>query len=272
MVDSDCLTPALPSTYQLITKYQLRNVKALGQHFIINQSLTDKIAATVMIEGKVVVEIGPGPGCLTRSILANKPKALILIEKDARFSAIYTEFMRYYKQQITVLNTDCLAVDFAKFGNDVTVISNLPYNIGTAIYAHLITLCPNVSTMALMLQREVAERIVAKAETKSFGRLAALTQVTGECQKAFLVKPSAFMPPPKVMSMVIKYQRHAQVYQSVDLAKFQQMLALIFQCKRKKLSSLKGCLPNIDKLPLGILTKRPSALSLAELHQIYQCL
>ncbi|MBT4922743.1 MAG: ribosomal RNA small subunit methyltransferase A [Rickettsiales bacterium] len=261
----------LPTTYAFIKKYNLINDKTLGQNFIINESLTDKIVSGVDIKGKVVVEIGPGPGCLTRSILKHNPKELILLEKDHRFNDIYREFTEFFDQKITVINEDCLEVDFSKFGDEVILISNLPYNISTKIYTNLLTFYPNVKIMVLMFQKEVADRIVALPGDKLFARLSAITNIVGRARKLFLVKPTAFLPPPKIMSMIIKFERLDQTYEDIDLLKFKQVSQTMFSQKRKIIAnSLKDGRFNIAQIDPIILSKRPHQLTINEIYQIYR--
>ncbi|MBT4989612.1 MAG: ribosomal RNA small subunit methyltransferase A [Rickettsiales bacterium] len=260
----------LQTTFQFIKAYNLINDKTLGQNFIINESLTDKIVSGISIAGKTVIEIGPGPGCLTRSILKQKPESLILLEKDSRFNPIYKEFEKHFEQRINVINQDCLEVDFGQFGEEVIVISNLPYNISTKIYTNILTFYPNVESMVLMFQKEVAERIVAKSGDKLFARLAAITNIIGKAKKLFIVKPTAFLPPPKIMSMVIRFDRDGHLVQHINLSKFQQVSQIIFGKKRKIIAnSLKEGNFKLEEIESEILAKRAHQLTIDEILQIY---
>jgi len=260
----------LKSTYQFIKELGLHNDKSLGQNFIINESLTDKIVANIELENKIAVEIGPGPACLTRSILKKRPKKLILIEMDSRFTSIYHELASFYQVDIDVINSDCLEVDFSGFGNEVSVISNLPYNISTQIYAKLISEYDAIKTMVLMFQKEVGDRIIAKAGDKNFARLGALTNLVGSAKKLFLVKPSAFLPPPKVMSMVIKYEKSANKSHEINAKNFQNFSKILFAQKRKVIANvLKSGNINLDNVDSEVLTKRPHQLSIDEIISLY---
>ena len=261
----------LPSTKQYILRFELLNKKSLGQNFIINDSLTDKIISKSKIKNNVIIEIGPGPGCLTRSILKQQPKKLILIEKDQRFNPIYKEFAEFFNIEIEVINADCLEINFNQFGHDLTLISNLPYNISSKIYVDLLTKYGNISNMTLMFQKEVAERIIAQTGDKNFSRLSVISQLLGKADKLFLVKPTAFLPPPKIMSMVINFERNNSKHTDINIEKFGEFTKLLFGSKRKIIKNqLKQItLNNSDQISEDILSKRPHQLSIKEILDLF---
>ncbi len=261
---------SLKSTYQFIKELGLNNNKSLGQNFIINESLTDKIVSKIDLNNKIVIEIGPGPACLTRSILKQQPRKLILVEMDERFSPIYKELSKFYGIDIEIINKDCLDVDYTIFGKEISIVSNLPYNISTQIYADLISKYRNVKAMVLMFQKEVADRIIAKSGDKNFARLAVLTNLVGSAKKLFLVKPSAFLPAPKVMSMVIKFEEGIDDFSKINLQEFQDFTKALFAQKRKVVTNaLKAININLNDIDALILNKRPHQLSMAEIKQLY---
>ena len=242
----------------------------MGQNFIINESLTDKIVSKIQLCNKIVIEIGPGPACLTRSILKQKPKKLILVEMDERFSPVYKELSEFYGIDIDIINKDCLDVDYKVFGEEISIVSNLPYNISTQIYTKLITQYQNVKEMVLMFQKEVADRIITNSGDKNFARLAVLTNLVGSAKKLFLVKPSAFLPPPKVMSMVIKYEVGDNDFSNINLQEFQEFTKALFSQKRKVVTNaLKSININLNDIDALILNKRPHQLSMTEIKELY---
>ena len=190
---------------------------------------------------------------------------------DRRFTAIYSELAKFYQVDIEVINSDCLEVDFSGFGNELFVIANLPYNISTQIYAKLISEYDAIKAMVLMFQKEVADRIIAKSGDKILARLAALTNLVGSAKKLFLVKPSAFLPPPKVMSMVIKYEKSVNISSRINAQDFQNFSKILFAQKRKVVANvLKSANVNLENVNSKTLTKRPHQLSLNEIVSLYE--
>ncbi len=178
----------LPTTSQFIKKYGLDAKKSLGQNFILDKNFTDKIAKTAISEGKsdlsgeVVLEIGPGPASLTRSILDLNPKKLLVIEKDRRCLKILEELQRFYgAEKLQIINEDALKVDELELlqladQEKFKIIANLPYNIGTLLIIRWIKIYQHISSMTLMLQKEVAQRIAAQVNEEHYGRLARMVQ------------------------------------------------------------------------------------------------
>jgi 16S rRNA (adenine1518-N6/adenine1519-N6)-dimethyltransferase len=200
----------LPPLREVIRRHDLSAKKSLGQNFLLDLNLTARIArAGGPLDGITVVEIGPGPGGLTRALLASGARRVIAIERDSRAVAALAEIEAHYPGRLTVIPDDALAVDIAPRldAGPARIVANLPYNISTALLVRWLSTepwPPWFDMMVLMFQREVAERIVAKPGEKAFGRLAVLAGWRTEAKIMFDVAPSAFVPPPKVISSVVR--------------------------------------------------------------------
>jgi 16S rRNA (adenine1518-N6/adenine1519-N6)-dimethyltransferase len=200
----------LPPLREVIRRHDLSAKKSLGQNFLLDLNLTARIArAGGPLEGITVVEIGPGPGGLTRALIACGARRVIAVERDSRAVAAIEEIGAHYPGRLTVVPGDALTVDLAP-NLDVgpaRIVANLPYNIATALLVRWLAAVPWppwFDMMVLMFQREVAERIVAKPGEKPYGRLAVLAGWRTEAKIMFDVAPSAFVPPPKVTSSVVR--------------------------------------------------------------------
>ncbi|MDG1419038.1 MAG: 16S rRNA (adenine(1518)-N(6)/adenine(1519)-N(6))-dimethyltransferase RsmA [Maricaulis sp.] len=197
----------LPPLRDVIARHELAAKKAFGQHFLLDLNLTAKIASFAGDMSRAsVLEVGPGPGGLTRAILAAGAQHLTLVEKDARFIPALEELHTAYPDQLTITENDALRTDDAALlgPGERVILSNLPYNVGTQILIKWIQADPIWWRCAvLMFQREVAERIVAKVNTKAYGRLAVLSQSRCQCQLTLRVPAAAFTPPPKVESAIV---------------------------------------------------------------------
>lgn len=199
----------LPPLRDVIQRHGLDARKALGQNFLLDLNLTQKIARTAgPLEGVTVVEVGPGPGGLTRAILALGAKKVIAVERDARCLPALAEISAHYPGRLDVIEGDALKTDFQALATDgpVRIIANLPYNVGTQLLVNWLlpqTWPPFYESMTLMFQREVGLRIVADADDDHYGRLGVLCGWRTEAHMAFDVPPQAFTPPPKVISSVV---------------------------------------------------------------------
>ncbi len=205
----------LPPLREIVAKYGLSAKKSLGQNFLFDLNLTGRIArAAGPLEEATVVEIGPGPGGLTRALLAEGAKKVIAVERDERCLAALEEIAAHNPGRLDIVVADALALDMSALLADrgveskVRICANLPYNIGTALLISWLTLAdwpPFYDRMVLMFQREVAERIVATpARRADYGRLGVLASWRCEAKILFDVPPSAFTPPPKVTSSVVQ--------------------------------------------------------------------
>ncbi|GAA4110084.1 16S rRNA (adenine(1518)-N(6)/adenine(1519)-N(6))-dimethyltransferase RsmA [Aminobacter aganoensis] len=206
----------LPPLRDVIERHGLQAKKALGQNFLLDLNLTSKVArAAGDLSGVTVIEVGPGPGGLTRALLMNGARRVIAIERDERCLAALAEVSNHYPGRLDVVSGDALKTDFAALagGEPTKIVANLPYNIGTELLVRWLTVQdwpPFYQSLTLMFQREVAERIVAKPASPAFGRLGVLAGWRTDARIAFDVPPQAFTPPPKVTSSVIHLEPRMQ--------------------------------------------------------------
>jgi len=200
----------LPPLRDVIRRHGLSAKKSLGQNFLLDLNLTARIArAAEPLDGATVVEIGPGPGGLTRALLSLGASQVIAIERDQRAVAALEEIAARYPRRLEIIAGDALAFDIAAHlgGKRARVVANLPYNIATALLVSWLTAepwPPWYDALVLMFQREVAERIVARVGDKAYSRLAVLTGWRSDAKILFDVAPSAFVPQPKVISSVVR--------------------------------------------------------------------
>lgn len=200
----------LPPLRDVIAKYELNAKKALGQNFLLDFNIIQKIALTSgPLDGQTIIEVGPGPGGLTRALLAGGAAKVIAIERDERCLPALAEIADYYPGRLEVLQGDALKVDCATLADGPTrIISNLPYNVATPLLTGWLTgndWPPFYSAMSLMFQKEVAQRITARPGDKAYGRLAVLTGWRCKADIAFNLDPQNFTPAPKVMSSVVTF-------------------------------------------------------------------
>lgn len=242
----------LPPLREVIATHDLRAKKSLGQNFLLDLNLTAKIAR---IAGDLsecdVLEIGPGPGGLTRGLLAEGARRVVAIEKDARCLPALAEIAAAYPDRLSVLNDDALAVDWAAhLKPPIRIIANLPYNVGTELLIRWLippVWPPQWSSLTLMFQREVAERIVAREGSKAYGRLAVLAQWRCEARIALNLPPEAFTPPPKVSSAVVHLTALKEPKFPTDQKVLERVVAKAFNQRRKMLrAALKGLCPDIE--------------------------
>jgi 16S rRNA (adenine1518-N6/adenine1519-N6)-dimethyltransferase len=251
----------LPPLREVIRAHGLSARKSLGQNFLLDLNLTGRIArAAGPLAGATVVEVGPGPGGLTRALLSEGAGQVIAIERDERCIAALNEIVAHEPSRLTVIAADALRFDPASAlrGARARVVANLPYNIATALLVAWLTLehwPPWYDMLVLMFQREVAERIVAAPGSKHYGRLSVLTQWRTEPRILFDVAPTAFVPPPKVTSSVVKLvPRDAPAL--CDLGALERVTAAAFGQRRKMLRQSLRALGH-DPLPLLAAAELP---------------
>jgi 16S rRNA (adenine1518-N6/adenine1519-N6)-dimethyltransferase len=241
--------------------------KSLGQNFLIDQSIIDKIINIVEIKDKSILEIGPGTGNLTKNILKKKPKKLIIIEKD---NDLAQSLKKSLDSDVKIINDDVLMIDENGLDEDVlTVFGNLPYNISTEILCNWILNIKNKNfwfdNLVLMFQKEVAERIIAKFNTKNYGRLSILSNWKLEIEKICDVKPSSFFPKPKIDSSVLLLKPKLDFFPLTNPKNLEKLTRTFFMHRRKMLKKSYNLLfngnPNIaNKLNID-LSLRPQNLN-----------
>jgi 16S rRNA (adenine1518-N6/adenine1519-N6)-dimethyltransferase len=230
----------LPPLRDVIDRFGLDAKKALGQNFLLDLNLTQKIARTAgPLEETTVIEVGPGPGGLTRAILSLGAKKLIAIERDARCLPALAEIGDHYPGRLEVIEGDALKTDFAALVPEgpVKIIANLPYNVGTQLLINWLlppAWPPFWQSLTLMFQKEVGQRIVAKGNDDHFGRLGVLCGWRTEARMAFDVPPQAFTPPPKVTSTVV-HLTPRETPMPCDVAKLERVTQAAFGQRRKML-------------------------------------
>ena len=234
----------LPPLRDIIARYDLAAKKSLGQNFLFDLNLTRRIARSAEpLNGFTIIEIGPGPGGLTRALLMEGASRVIAVERDERTLPALAEISAAYPDKLLVISEDALMVDWAKIvAGPAKIVANLPYNVATVLLTGWLTQGawpPWFSSLTLMFQKEVAERIVAKPGTKDYGRLSILCQYRCDAKKLFDVNRSAFTPAPKVTSSIV--QLVPKPAGDCEIKDLEKITASAFGQRRKMLrSSLKG--------------------------------
>ena len=249
----DALT-RLPPLRETIAAHGLDARKRLGQHFLLDLNLTRRIAraAAPLAEG-TVVEIGPGPGGLTRALLLEGATHVVAIEVDARAVAALEELVRAAAGRLQVVQADALQASLADLGpSPRRIVANLPYNVSTALLVRWLHQADDVADMVLMFQKEVADRLVALPRSKDYGRLSVLAQHVCTVQRLFDVAPSAFVPPPKVISSIVRLRPRPADRRLVDLGHLERVTAAAFGQRRKM---LRGALGSVFDDPTAVLTR-----------------
>lgn len=241
----------LPSIAQHASKHGIVPIKKYGQNFIFDHSLCDKIVrASGLIEGAVVLEIGPGSGGLTRAILAKNPKSLTVIEADSRMIPLLMEIKAVYPN-LNIVHEDACKFELNALQTEekINIISNLPYQIGTELVIKWLKQLSLINSMTLMLQKEVVERICAPLGTKTYGRLSIICQLLCSVKKCFDVGPKSFYPPPKVYSSVVTFVPLDDLLTPLLTATVELITKFAFGERRKMIkTSLKKFTPRIEDL------------------------
>ncbi len=262
----------LPPLREVIAAHDLAAKKSLGQNFLFDLNLTRRIArAAGKLEGFTIVEIGPGPGGLTRALLMEGATKVIAVERDARTLPALSEIQVAYPGKLEVINADALDVDWGSLiKGPAKIVANLPYNVATALLVGWLTpkeWPPWFSSLTLMFQKEVALRIAAKAGDDAYGRLSILSQWRCEATKMFDVNRSAFTPPPKITSSIVHLVPRTICEPPCKMEFLERVTAAGFGQRRKMLrSSLKAVFANPEAVlePLGIdPTTRAEQVSVA---------
>ena len=256
----------LPPLREVIAAHGLDARKRLGQHFLLDLNLTRRIAraALPLAEG-TVIEVGPGPGGLTRALLLEGASRVVAIEVDPRAIMALRELQAVADSRLELVQADALEVAVAGLGPEPRrIVANLPYNISTALLVGWLHQADGIADMVLMFQKEVVDRLAAAPRSKDYGRLSVLAQHVCTVQRLFDVAPSAFVPPPKVVSSVVRL-RPRPPGRLADLRRIERLTAAAFGQRRKMLrSSLAGVFGNPTKVleELGLApTARAEELS-----------
>jgi 16S rRNA (adenine1518-N6/adenine1519-N6)-dimethyltransferase len=238
----------LPSLREELEAHDLWAKKSLGQHFLLDMNVTRRIArAAGDMRGKAVIEVGPGPGGLTRALLEAGADPLIVIEKDARFLPLLEPLVDWSEGRLRIVHGDALDADEDALldGANAAIVSNLPYNVGTPLLVKWLK--AGRAPMTLMFQKEVARRIVAKPGADAYGRLAVLAQARCEARLEFTVPARAFTPPPKVDSAIVRLTARADAYPHLDA--LERVTSAAFGQRRKMLRiALKALTPEAEAL------------------------
>ena len=232
----------------------IRAKKSLGQNFLIDREVLEKITNVVQIKDKTILEVGPGTGNLTSFILKKNPKKMFVIEKDDDLAINLNET---FKDQLTIINDDILQVDENLiFKNKVTVFGNLPYNISTEILSKWITQTKDefwFNNLILMFQKEVADRIIAKFNTSDYGRLSILSNWKLNVEKICDIKPESFSPRPKIDSSLLFFSPKKNFYKIKDPKNLEKVTRIFFNHRRKMLKKPFNQLFNGDQRVLNEL-------------------
>lgn len=245
----------LPSLRDTVDNHGLMAKKALGQNFLLDQNITDKIIRSSLeargeadFSAEDVFEIGPGPGGLTRAVLKNNPHSLTVIEMDERCIEIMQELQEVYGDKLHIVNGDALKFDFTQpVGRARSIVSNLPYHISVPLLLGFLQNMRQFKSLTLMFQKEVAERICAEPNNKNYGRLSVVAQLVCKVKLLFNLNPNCFVPAPKIWSSVLLFTPRENIPSAEELAKLEKITEAAFGQRRKMIrQSLKG-FANLEK-------------------------
>ena len=263
----------LPPLKDVISRHQLRAKKSLGQNFLLDLNLTSKIARYAgNLDQFDILEIGPGPGGLTRSLLHEGARKVVAIEKDNRCIEALEEIQATFPGRLKLLQGDALSTNASEhLADPVRIIANLPYNIGTALLVRWLTskTWPSFwQSMTLMFQKEVANRIVASPGSKAYGRLSVMSQWRCDTKIAFNIPATAFTPPPKVESALVHFEALKEPKFPAEVEVLEFVVSKAFNQRRKMLrGALKVYFQNVEEglLSIGVLpTKRAEDITVQE--------
>ncbi|MEO8559022.1 MAG: 16S rRNA (adenine(1518)-N(6)/adenine(1519)-N(6))-dimethyltransferase RsmA [Rhodospirillales bacterium] len=243
--------PKLPPLREVIARFGLAARRKLGQHFLLDGNLTDRIArAAGDLKASTIFEIGPGPGGLTRSLLRAGAGHVVAIERDERCINALQELVAAFPGRLQIVEGDALRTDLATLGPAPRrIVANLPYNISTVLLLGWLERIDDFASLTLMFQKEVAERLVAKPRTKDYGRLSVIAQFHCTVRPLFDISASAFVPPPKVTSTVVELLPRADRPRDIDAKTLSAVTASAFGQRRKMLrAALRTLTPHAEAL------------------------
>ena len=261
----------LPTIKEILQKNNIKIHKSLGQNFIFDINLTDKIVRKSEPISSTIIEIGPGPGGLTRSILKKNPNILFAIDKDTQSELMLKELKEIYGDKLQVIIADAINYPIWNLGNEPRqVIANLPYNVGTKMLISWLKYISKFEKLTLMFQKEVADRITAQVGSSHYGRLSILTNWLTKSKKLFDIPGSAFIPPPRVISTVVELIPMQNPVFDVAFNSLEQITQMAFSQRRKMLkSSLKKINGEAILEDLNISSSlRPEELSIIDFCRI----
>lgn len=246
----------LLSLRDTVEKHGLLAKKSLGQNFLLDTNITDKIIRSSLeaqkledFSGQCVYEVGPGPGGLTRAVLAKQPEQFTVIEMDSRCIEIMNELKEVYGERLQIVEGDALRYDFTQAAAwPKNIVSNLPYNISVPLLTGWLKDMKNYNSLTLMFQKEVAERITAEPDCKSYGRLSVLAQLTCKIKTLMNLNPNCFVPAPKIWSTVLLFQPLEQIPEAALLNKVEKLTELAFGQRRKMLRQSLKSVANLNEL------------------------
>lgn len=248
--------PTLPPLREVIARHAIAARKGLGQHFLLDLNLARRIARAAMPKGATMLEVGPGPGGLTRALIAEGARHVVAIERDARCVAALRELAAALPGKLTILEADARTVDeralLASHPTPHKIAANLPYNIAAFLLLRWVLSepwPPWYASLTVMIQRELAQRLSAAPRTKAYGRLSVIAQWRMRVKRHFDVDPRAFVPPPKVMSSVVTLSPRDRPLAEAPRAALEAVLAAAFGQRRKMLRSSLAAL-GVPPLPL----------------------
>lgn len=246
---------SLPPLRETIAAHGLDAKKRFGQHFLLDLNLTRRIArAAAPLAGGIVIEVGPGPGGLTRALLLEGATNVVAIELDPRAIEALHELEAVAGNRLSLLEADALEVDLTGLGPAPRrIVANLPYNVSTPLLVRWLHEADALADMVLMFQKEVVDRLIAAPRTKDYGRLSVLTQHVCEVRRLFDIPASAFVPPPKVVSSVARLVPRPAGERLADLGPLERVTAAAFGHRRKMLrGSLAGLFPDPTAVLIGL--------------------
>jgi 16S rRNA (adenine1518-N6/adenine1519-N6)-dimethyltransferase len=232
----------LPPLRDVIARHGLGARKSLGQHFLLDLNLTRRIAREAgPLDDVTVIEVGPGPGGLTRALLETNARRVIAIERDARCVGALQELSDAWPGRLEIIDADALTIDMATIGGDNggprAIVANLPYNIATRLLTGWLSARPPIPSLTLMFQKEVAERLAAPPGGGAYGRLSVITQWLFETRVVFDIPPDAFVPPPRVTSSVVRLDARPAPLAEARQGDLEDVTRAAFGQRRKMLRS-----------------------------------
>lgn len=240
MVDLKDKISALPSLRLVVDAYGLMAKKSLGQNFLLDENVPDKIIRLSLaqqglqsFEGQKVLEVGPGPGGLTRAVLKNNPDKLTVIEMDDRCISIMNDVKEKVGDRLQIVNGDALKYDYSSLEKGTHIVSNLPYNISVPLLTGWLYDIGHFSSLTLMFQKEVADRIMAEPDCKAYGRLSVLAQLQCRIDRLMDLNPNCFVPAPKIWSSVLCFRPNEKVLNQEQINKVEALTAIAFGNRRK---------------------------------------